>query len=283
MAEPAEDLRIGRIVIALGGETGDAGVLRVVADLAAAMRSEIVGVFVEDINLVHLSGLPFARELSHYTTGERRLEREATERLLRARAATAQRALSLAAAQTGAAWRFRTARGVLAAELAAAAAEADVLAIGASRRVAPPHDEFWRIAGTLRPQSRNAATQGRAPERPVMAVLTGTPGAGRCLAIASRQARATGQPLTVLVMPPSPEAAASLQAQVMATLGRPETPSRTIPVRDLEELVRLVRAERPCALVIEADDRVLEPRAVQVLCEGLPCPTLLVRSAPGSP
>ena len=52
-----------RILVALDGSAHVLAALQAASEMAARMKSELVGLFVEDINLVRLAGLPFPREL----------------------------------------------------------------------------------------------------------------------------------------------------------------------------------------------------------------------------
>src|SRR5512143_1804987 len=51
-----------RIWVALDESPRSAAALTAAADLAAGLDAELAGLFVEDISLQHLIGLPFARE-----------------------------------------------------------------------------------------------------------------------------------------------------------------------------------------------------------------------------
>ena len=52
-----------RILVALDASPQSEAALRAAAELAALLEAELEGLFVEDINLLHLCGLPFGREI----------------------------------------------------------------------------------------------------------------------------------------------------------------------------------------------------------------------------
>jgi len=111
-----------RIVVGLGAVTRRRE-LEAAASLAGRIDAELVGLFVEDAQLLRFAALPFAREIGMASARRSRLEVPALERAMRAHAADAERALAAAAQGTAPRWSFRVARGVVAAELIAVATE----------------------------------------------------------------------------------------------------------------------------------------------------------------
>lgn len=266
---------IRRIAIALADEGADNSALAAAAQLAASMQSELAGLFVEDINLLRLAGLPFAREFSHFTNIERRLETSEIERQLKAQATAAQRALALAAEQAGVPWSFRVARGLMGAALLEIALEADVIALGATRRELVQHTALWALAEGIagrswRPVSRVVAS-------PVVAVLKPSAEASRILQVAANQAAAAQRPLTVFIAADTPEGFTQLREQAVGQLGDRPAQFHRLSRAGLTEMLAAVRAESPWLLVLAADETVLEQSAIQALCEQLNCPALLVR------
>jgi hypothetical protein len=105
--------------------------LRAAAGAATRMNAELTGLFIEDINLLHLAGMPFASEVCFPSGIRREMDVGQLERSLRALAGEAQRALETAARRTALRSSFRVARGSPLAELLAAASETDVVVAGA--------------------------------------------------------------------------------------------------------------------------------------------------------
>jgi hypothetical protein len=85
---------------------------------------------VEDESLLHLAGLPFAREVGFPSAASRPLDVEAMERSLRAQAREAEQRLAAAASRAPLAWSFRVTRGTLPEALLEAALEAELLVSG---------------------------------------------------------------------------------------------------------------------------------------------------------
>ncbi len=109
-----------RIVVGLGAATRRHE-LEAAASLAGRIDAELVGLFVEDAELLRFAALPFAHEICLVSAQRRRLEVPALERAMRAHAADAERALAGTAERMAQQWSFRVARGVVAVELISAA------------------------------------------------------------------------------------------------------------------------------------------------------------------
>jgi hypothetical protein len=126
-------MTLQRIVVALDTGPRARAALEAAAELAARMQAELVGLFVEDVELLHFAGLPFAREVGYPSASLRPLDVAAMERALRAAAEEVQRTLAAVAARGPLSWSFRTARGAVPAELRAAAAEGGIVVTCALR------------------------------------------------------------------------------------------------------------------------------------------------------
>lgn len=121
---------IHRILVALDASTNSRAALKTAVNLAETLHSEVLGLFVEDINLVRLAELPFAREVLFGENTVRHLTREGLQRNLRARAAILRRELEELTAEHKVAGSFRVIRGPVESELLTAALETDLLALG---------------------------------------------------------------------------------------------------------------------------------------------------------
>jgi hypothetical protein len=100
--------------------------LGAVAEAAAALEAELLGLFLEDVELLHFAGLPFAREIGA-SARPRGLDVQTMERRLRSQAEQARRALAAAAKGKPLRWSFRVERGSVPAQLRKALADADLV------------------------------------------------------------------------------------------------------------------------------------------------------------
>jgi hypothetical protein len=120
-------MTLQRIVVELDAGPRARAALEAAAQLAARTQAELVGLFVEDVELLYLAGLPFAREVGYPSATLRPLDVAAMERALRAAAHDMQRALAAVAGRGPLSWSFRTARAAVPAALRAAAAEGGIV------------------------------------------------------------------------------------------------------------------------------------------------------------
>jgi hypothetical protein len=90
--------------------------------LAKKMEAELLGLFIEDVDLLRLAALPLAAEVGHASIQRRALDRARLERTLQAQAASLRQALA-AALDPDIAWSFRIARASPVQAVAAALAE----------------------------------------------------------------------------------------------------------------------------------------------------------------
>lgn len=102
---------------------GSLGAPEAIALLAKEMQAELLGLFLEDAELLRFASLPFAAEVGFASVARRALDVAAVERALRAQARSLEQALAAALRLTPVAWSFRVARGAPCDTVAAALAE----------------------------------------------------------------------------------------------------------------------------------------------------------------
>lgn len=117
----AEEVAVRRIVACFA--PGSPASPEAVARLAKEMRTELLGLFIEDDALLRLAALPFAAEVGFPSAARRPLDLAGMERSLRHHADFIRKALAAALDPGSHAWSFRVARGSPAASVAAALAE----------------------------------------------------------------------------------------------------------------------------------------------------------------
>jgi len=116
-------MKVRRIVAALQAQRPASDHLAAIADLARRMEAELLGLFVEDIELLHFAALPFAREVGAVSALQREVDVAGMERLMRARAEDLRVALAGALANKQVPWSFRVERGTVARQVLAAGVE----------------------------------------------------------------------------------------------------------------------------------------------------------------
>jgi hypothetical protein len=262
-----EKFRIRRITVALRGQSAEARLLGAAARLARETAAELTGVFLEDIDLLHLAELPLAIEICRSTSVRRRVEAADLVRELASQAATAEQALARVAEAAGVVWSFRVARGAVTALLTEAASEADITLVPATRRA------MWAHAET------SAAGAGGSGESraPVAVVFDRSAAAMRALDVGLRLVVAEQRPLTVILFSPTREAGEQLRAQAEAALGQQPARFHMLLRAETALLLETVRAQGAGMLVVPALESSLVTDTVRALQGRLDCTALLVR------
>jgi nucleotide-binding universal stress UspA family protein len=280
--ESNQELTIRRILVALDASTHSLAALEAAAGLAASLQAELIGLFVEDENLVHLAGLPFAHEVRSPSATRQPMSSDKMEQQFQLQASQARRALAEAAERVQARWRFQTVRGQVTASVLTAALEADLLAMG---RVSRPLSRGSRLGSTARAASLRTKhsvllmQQGSDLSYPVLVTYDGTPAGQQALATAARLAKASGDNLNVLLLGDSAEAVAPLREEVAGWLGQRNLPAKYhwLPHPTVEDLARMIQATDDCVLVLGGENSLMEAEAIQELLDTTDCPVLLVR------
>jgi nucleotide-binding universal stress UspA family protein len=273
---------IRRILVALDASPHSQAALEAASELAHALKAELVGIFVEDVNLLHLAGLPFAREVGYPSGIARPLDSPSMERELRIQAEQARQALTGVAARRQLRWSFRVARGQVAAELLTAAQEADLLALGraswaSTRRVRLGATARVVVAQALRPVL--LLQRGHAICQPVQVVYDESPAARRALTTAAQLAALAGGHLTVTLVTGTPESAQHLREEVDARLQAEQVKGRyrQLVSPSAEELAQALHMAGGGTLIMRADHPLLEGEGLPTLLDAMDCSVVLVR------
>jgi nucleotide-binding universal stress UspA family protein len=281
MAKATEAAR-KRVLVALDSLPGGRALLATAAELAAKWDAELVGLFVEDIDLLNVAALPFCREFGIAHGEERTLDPAAMARALRIQAERMREAVASAAERTQVPYSFRVTRGRVEVELLEACREAELVVVGRARSTS---SRSVRLGSTTRTVlSRGSCTVVIAREnapvgRPVLAVFDGSAVSGRALAAAARLVEQDHRNLAVVVAAENVEHGRRLERKVASVLQRSGIVPRTIVVRrpTLADLVALIRKENSKTLVLPADLPLLAAPEAASMIESLLCPVVLVR------
>lgn len=122
-------MRIQRVVVGLDAGTTGRDLLDAAAEFAGRMEAELVGLFVEDIDLIHFAAHPFAREVGYASATRRSLDSERMERSLRTLARDARKTLESVAGRTAVRCSFGVTRGAVADAVLSQARDADLVIV----------------------------------------------------------------------------------------------------------------------------------------------------------
>jgi nucleotide-binding universal stress UspA family protein len=218
-ADAGSTVAIHRILVAVDGSEHSLAALEAATELAARLQAELEALFVEDDDLLRLADLPFARVVSLTLRQAERVDREGMERQLRLQAERMRRSVEERAAARGVHAHFRAVRGAVAAEVTAAAEEADLVSVGRAGhgRVQQTHGSTLQaVLAAGRPvlvaERHTHAGEG------VLAVYDGSPAGARALEMGAELAQAGGSELHVLALGASAGEAEALAARIQARL-----------------------------------------------------------------
>ena len=195
-AEP----QVEYILVALDLSPHSEAALASAAELAAALHLELRGLYVEDVNLLRLCGLPFAIEFGSFTAKPRRIEQSHLEREFRMQATQLRKIMADVAGQRRIAWSFQVVRGGVTDQVLAASAAARMLSLGRVGR--SPGKRTGSTAQAIAERTQRPVVfqsrQQRSVSGPLLVVYTGSEAAGRALALALQLAGQEQSNLTVL-------------------------------------------------------------------------------------
>lgn len=209
---PAE---VEYILVALDMSPHSEAALAAAAELASALQLELRGLYVEDINLLRLCGLPFGIEYGSFTAKPRRIEQNHLEREFRMQASLLRKIMADIAGKKRIAWSFQVVRGGVTDQLLEAATSARMLSLGRVGR--SPGKRTGTTAQAIaqraqRPvvfQSRQRTLRG-----PYTVLCTGSPAAYRAVSLGVELSTREG--VTLKVLTARSELAAGAQAFLAA-------------------------------------------------------------------
>jgi len=252
-------------MVMLGNLESDRAALDALSVLAGRFPTDILGMFVEDVELLMLAELPIAREYCLFTHVERRLQTPDIERQFRVQARAAQQALAEIARRLGSSLSFRTARGAATVLLREALAEADLMLFGAVR-------------GALRmPAGPSRSYAVRPARQPVAVVFDGSDAAQRALQVALQLATDAALPLTVILKAGDAEDLPTLVDQAKRLAGTHATRLVEMANPAWQNVLAQVRRQRSALLVVATTDELLQEENLRRLHNDLNCPVVLVK------
>ncbi len=271
---------IRRILLALDTATHSLAAFEAATALAARLDAELHALFVEDINLLRLAALPFARETRLTSATTRRLQNPEMEHALRAEAMRAQATLATVATRLHVRWSFQVTRGQVAAQVRAVAMETDLVAFIFSGGVPA---SLTQVAATMETLMRGAPCPllmlppGAGIRPPFVVVYDGTPASARALRLAAQLAQAEVTGVTVLLAAIEPPVVWRLRSEADALLADSKVTAQypLLPRADATDVARVVRAASVGTLLMAADSPVFDGDARRRLLGELECAALL--------
>ncbi len=282
MTHARPTISVRRLLVACDCSGAGLAAVEAAATLAARTGAELMGLFVEEDDLLRLAGLPAARAVAYPSASLHRIDLPAMERALRDWAERVRTALEAAARRARVAWSYRVTRGHAASEVLAAAGDADWVVIGRAGHAAPFGKRLGSTARAVAVSALRGVLRvgaGEPPATPCVAAPPGPPAAGGALEPAARLADGDRNRVVVLLLPSPQASAEALEARALAALrglgsnARIETLSSASPA----ETVRAAHAEGGGTLVLPTGSDAGPASAVVDRLEEIDMPILLVR------
>lgn len=281
MTENSSPIR--RILVALDASPLSRYTVQSAVELASRFGAEVVGLFVEDINLLRVVRLPWVREIGTFSNTFRRLDLNDLQRQLRSQAEQMRRFLAMAAESRGIAWEFRVRRGPVALEVMAAGADADLMIIGRTGRSLTAHRHMGSTVRAMvmqRPGMTFILTAGfQHFTTPVIVLFDGSPAGRKALKIAGALVDEKDRRLNVILVAEDRKEAESLREAALRQLA-PFSLSgdfRASIRPSYSGLAWRVRTTGSGPVVLPCGKERLQGKPLCSLVDEIPNPVLLVR------
>jgi nucleotide-binding universal stress UspA family protein len=270
MIQATEQATIRHIMVTLNAAESARPALETAVRLAAILGAELEGVFVEDINLIRLAGLPFLREVRPSSLAEETFSTQRMQRELRTLARHAERMLEQAAREMGVSWSFQVWRGHAGAASLVQAFGADILSLGRTSSLVSS-----RVWARTRPRTHQFHERVAA----INVLFSGSEQAVRAVTTACSLAKDLDAYLTVLLPENQADSMPGLKEKARAILDLHEQPARFLQLTgtDAQSLVQAAGASGISILIAEAEHSLLRQTGLDQCLEALSCPVLLVR------
>lgn len=268
-----------RILVALDASPASLAALDLAAELAARHQAELMGIYVEDINLLRSADIPLVKETGFYSATTRKIDSPNIERQLRAQARRIERILASIAEKANLRWSFRSTRGLIHGELITAAEDTDLIILGKTG---------WSGRSQMGSTAREVAIQSPIqslillhqvrPGTPVMVAYDGSAAGLKALETA-RLIRDPEIPLHVLLLAETKDDADQLEAEVKELIaGEKQAPefhwAANIKGNRLPHMAMISGCD---VVVLPAASDLFDPEALLGILNEADCAVLLVR------
>lgn len=262
----------GRVLVLLDGSRMSYAALEEAARIAAATDADVIGLFVEELNLLRSAGFGFAREVGSASGVSRPFNQGDLEQRIQRLAGQARQALAEAVGRYGGRHTLSISRGSVVEEVLALAGPQDLLVLGRVGWSSAPGGRLGSTArGLLRRSPGRVLLWCERPVSPggrVVVFLNDHDEANhRAIMAAAEAARHSRRPVTVLSGSDASMSPERLE-QIRQGLGvaGPEVRVRLLPSADPVTIAQILRQEGAAQLVVSRESSLLrQPGAEQLL------------------
>jgi nucleotide-binding universal stress UspA family protein len=247
-----------RILVALDLSPNSLAALDAAATLAARLETELVGLFIEDVDLLKAAALPFTRQVSLLSREAVPLELEDVEAEFRTQVGAIRRRLAQLEQEQRLRWELRVERGRPAVALAEVAQRGDLVAMKV-----PSGTQAGHISTEPETAQESMAhdyallliVEKLSSTAPIAVVYDRTEAAGAALVTGAALAERQHLPLLVLVLARTADEAESLRRQALSLLPHLTRLSFQLIIPGSgERLIEALRRARPQICVCNFTD-----------------------------
>ena len=268
-----------RVIAGFGSIADELPTIEAAMMLARALEAEIAGCFIEDVDLLNLAALPFAKAIRPADRSVLQIEREQMERELARAATSCQRTLYARSSHTSVRCSFKIMRGAYSAEIAKEAVASDLVVINPlNLPLRPPNaiSMLWQtideaMGTVIMPEHGHWRADG-----PVVVLHSGTHVDQSILGIAVRVARATGTE-TVLLAVDDLEDDRPKKRKRKTGPPVPGSGVRIIQARNLQTAAVHLSDLQPSLVVLQPSEPLLGDAAIALLLKASQAPLMLLR------
>ena len=273
---------IKRILVAIDASEANRSALQTAALLASQLQAELQALFVEDINLLRLAELPFAREMMYGSRDSRQITLANMERQIQAQASQLRQLVDATAQQNQIKVDFRVLRGQIGSELLLASQQMDLLILGKNTQLLRQSAKLGRVAQeVLTTVSCNVLLlqHGTRIDRPVAVVFDGSEVSRRALQLAMQLAHGDHDQLKVIFPAASAGQQEILQQQVrdLTQVQGIDAGQIQLTLNTTEALLQAIQNANSRVLIVESTSEVFNALDIKTLLQQSQIPVIMMR------
>lgn len=273
---------IKRILVALDASQTNRTALQAAASLATQLQAELQALFVEDVNLLRLAELPFAREMVFGSREGRRITLANMERQIQQQATQLRSFVETLARQQQLKVDFKVLRGHISNELCLAAQQMDLLILGKNTQLLQQSLKLGSVSqDVLAAVNCNVLLlqHGAVIARPVAVLFDGSETSQRALQLAIQLAHSDHEQLNVFYPAVSTQRQQQLRTQV-EHLTKPlgiEVGEVLLASNTSDALLQASLKFDIRVFVVEADTETFSPAVIRDLIQQSHIPVIVMR------
>ncbi len=275
-------MQFRRVVTAIDGSPTSLAALEATAGLASVWHSEVIGLLIEDPNLLRMASLPFSREVGTHSGAFRTISPDDIEHQFHSQADRARNTLWYTAERYRLTASFSVVRGPVAEELTKASLEADLLCLGKGGESVAAQAGLGKNAKTVIEAAKGVVmlfSHVANVTGPVAVVYDGSSNANRALEASIELAKVVIPGISVIV-PASDQNemdALSTEASNILSVCEQQVSLKRTTNRDGQDLARIARSMGANLVVVPAgEDAKLASDNVQKLATTFFGPVMIV-------